>query len=85
VYDIADDRVRARVADVALDYGLSRIQYSAYLGTLNRNLQEELMLKVKGKMGRKPGNVQLFPICAQDLQQRLEIDIQRPQGAGDHR
>ncbi|MGB9880221.1 MAG: CRISPR-associated endonuclease Cas2, partial [Anaerolineae bacterium] len=32
VYDIPDDRVRARVADVCLDYGLERIQFSAFQG-----------------------------------------------------
>ena len=74
VYDIPDDRVRTRVADVCLDYGLQRIQYSAFFGSLNRNLQEELMLKVKRRMGRKAGNVQLFPICHKDLRGRLEID-----------
>ena len=74
VYDIPDDRIRTKVADVCLDYGLQRIQYSAFLGSLNRNLQEELMMKVKRRMGRKAGNVLLFPICASDLQQRLEID-----------
>ena len=74
VYDIPDDRVRTRIADMCLDYGLQRIQYSAFFGTLNRNLQEELMLKVRGKMGGKAGNVQLFPICARDMEQRLVID-----------
>jgi len=74
VYDIPDDRVRTRVADICLDYGLQRIQYSAFFGSLNRNLQEELMLKVRRKLGRKAGNVQLFPVCEKDLQQHLEID-----------
>ena len=79
VYDISDDRVRTRVADACLDYGLQRIQYSAFFGRLNRNLQEELMLRVQDKMGQKPGNVQLFPICARDLEQRLEV-INRGEG-----
>ena len=34
VYDISHDRTRARVADACLDYGLDRIQYSAFCGTL---------------------------------------------------
>ncbi len=73
VYDIPDDRLRPKVADICLDYGLERIQYSAFLGPLHRNLQEELMLKVKRKMGKKAGKVFLYPICDRDLQQGLEI------------
>jgi len=41
VYDIPDDRVRGKVADICLDYGLDRIQYSAFLGDLQRTHQEE--------------------------------------------
>ena len=74
VYDIPDDKVRPKVADICLDYGLQRIQYSAFLGVLHRNLQEELMLKVKRRMGKKAGNVRLYPICDKDLQHCLEID-----------
>ncbi len=73
VYDIPDDRVRARVADRCLDYGLDRIQYSAFLGDLSRTHQEELMLKVRRTLGKREGKVQLFVICEKDWGQRLEI------------
>ena len=33
VYDISNTRVRTKIADLCLDYGLSRIQLSAYLGS----------------------------------------------------
>lgn len=71
VYDITDDRVRNRVAEVCQDYGLDRIQYSAFLGELSRNHQEELFLRAKKCLGKKGGNVQLFPICKSDWEQRL--------------
>jgi len=74
VYDISDDAKRTRVADVCLDYGLDRIQYSAFLGTLSVNHQEELMLKLKKVLGRKVGNIQLFPLCAKDWQGRKVIE-----------
>ena len=32
IYDIAHDGVRTKVADACLDYGLQRIQYSAFFG-----------------------------------------------------
>ena len=40
IYDIAHDGVRTKVADVCLDYGLQRIQYSAFLGELSQFISE---------------------------------------------
>lgn len=74
LYDISHDGTRQKVADVCLDYGLDRIQYSAFLGDLSRNLQEQLMLKIKQRMGRHGGSIYLIPICATDWGKRLEID-----------
>ena len=37
IYDIENDRVRTRVSEICLDYGLERIQFSAFFGKLNRN------------------------------------------------
>lgn len=71
IYDIPDDNARTKVADVCLDYGLDRIQYSAFLGQLNRGLQEELLLRIQRRMGKKSGNVQLIPICAKDWAERM--------------
>lgn len=74
VYDIVDDKKRGKIADVCLDYGLDRIQYSAFLGDLAPTHQEELMLKIQGVLGKLPGNVQLFPICEKDWKSRRLID-----------
>jgi len=74
VYDIEDDRLRAKVADVCLDYGLRRIQYSSFLGELSRNRQEEIMQRIGRTLGHGAGNVQLFPICEKDLALRRVID-----------
>lgn len=74
IYDIPDDVRRTKVADVCLDYGLDRIQYSAFLGELSATHQEELMLKLKKTLGRKAGNIQLFPLCLQDWEKRRVIE-----------
>lgn len=71
IYDIPNDRARTKVADVCLDYGLDRIQYSAFWGVLNRGQQEELLMKIKKKMGKRAGNVQVIPICAKDWAAKL--------------
>ncbi len=75
VYDIPSDRLRAKVADICLDYGLERIQYSAFLGELNHNRQTELLQKLRRLVGRREANVQLFPICEKDLRLRREIVV----------
>lgn len=73
IYDIPDDKLRSSVADTCLDYGLERIQFSAFLGELNHNRQEEILQKIKRKIGQKQANVQLFPVCEKDL--RLKKDV----------
>ena len=74
VYDISHDRTRSRVADVCLDYGLDRIQYSAFLGALTRTHQEELMLRLARLLGKRAGNIQLFPLCQTDWRARQVIE-----------
>ena len=76
VYDIPNDRIRTKIATICLDYGLARIQYSAFLGELSHNRQEEVMQKLKRKLGKQEGNIQLFPICERDLRLRREIRVQ---------
>lgn len=73
IYDITHDGTRNKVADLCLDYGLDRVQYSAFQGNLRRTHQEELMLKIKKKLGKREGDVRLIPICETDWAARLEI------------
>ena len=81
VYDIPHDRTRTKVADICLDYGLERIQYSAFMGTLQRVYQEEMITKIRKRLGKRPGKIQLFPLCDKDWQVRLEICQEEPNGA----
>ena len=37
IYDISENRIRSRVAKLCKNYGLFRVQKSAFLGDLNRN------------------------------------------------
>jgi CRISPR-associated protein Cas2 len=73
VYDITSDRLRTKIADICLDYGLERVQYSVFQGELTTNRQGELMQKVKRKLGKSPGSVLLFPLCQRDLALKREV------------
>lgn len=62
IYDISHDGVRAKVADACLDYGLERIQYSAFMGILIKTHQRELWLQIKRRVGKHPAIVHLYPL-----------------------
>lgn len=73
IYDIENDRIRTKVADVCMDYGLDRTQYSAFTGQLSRNLQQELMLRLGNLLSDQRGLITLIPISNSDWKARLEI------------
>jgi CRISPR-associated protein Cas2 len=73
IYDIPHDGVRQKIADACLDYGLQRIQYSAFCGDLTRTHQRALFTEIKRRLGRKSGNVQLFPLDEKTWSRRREI------------
>lgn len=74
IYDIPNDRIRTKVADACLDYGLDRLQYSAFAGDISRNYQEELFQRVTDLLNAEAGNVQLIAICETDWNDRLQYD-----------
>lgn len=76
IYDIPDDRIRHKVSERCKDYGLSRIQYSAFAGDIDRNRREELMLRIKKTLGKKTGNIQLQPVCTRDLALKKEVVVE---------
>ncbi len=75
IYDIPDDGARLKIADACLDYGLDRIQYSAFCGQLSRTHQEELMLKIGKLLGKRAGRVQLIPVAQNEWARRLEVSV----------
>lgn len=75
VYDIPKNKIRKKVADYCLDYGLARIQFSAFMGELNVNRQGELLQKITRKVGKNDANVQVIPICQQDMEKRKELVV----------
>lgn len=82
IYDIEDDRIRLKISDTCLDYGLNRIQFSAFLGTLNRNKREELFLRLVSILGTKAGKILLQPICHKDVQDTLRKENVKAEGTG---
>jgi CRISPR-associated protein Cas2 len=83
VYDIEEDRVRNKIADICLDYGLERFQYSAFMGRLTRNMREQLFLKLSSILARRVGKILVLPVCEKDLKGILRQENRlREEGRG---
>jgi CRISPR-associated protein Cas2 len=82
IYDIENDRLRARTADVCLDYGLERIQFSAFFGRLNRNRRQELALRLQSELANESGRIRIIPVCEQDLKDMWVLDQYRQDADG---
>ena len=84
IYDIEPDRERNRIAETCKDYGLQRIQFSAFMGRLNRNMRQELFWKLSDTLGEENGRIMLLAICEKDLQNKLElVNLDRGTGPGE--
>jgi CRISPR-associated protein Cas2 len=75
LYDIPDDRARGHVADACLDYGLERIQYSAFVGILSRAHRQELTLRIERILDHQPAKVRF--ILLDDIAWRQQVVIER--------
>ena len=77
IYDIENDRLRTRIADACMDYGLERIQFSAFFGKMNRNRRQELALRLRNELGNESGRVRIIPVCEQGLKDMWVLDQYR--------
>lgn len=86
IYDVVEDKLRSKVANKCKDYGLTRIQYSAFFGELNTNRREELAIILRKVLGKGWGRIHFFPMCDKDLRLMQVIDVgyaaERPEGEG---
>jgi len=73
IYDIEDDRVRGRIANACKDYGLERVQYSAFCGSLDASRRGELAARLADTLGREAGKILLLPVCEKDARARREL------------
>lgn len=62
IYDITPDNVRFRVANICKDFGLVRIQKSAFLGVLTSERRKEMRTRLERAIRGVKGNIQIFQI-----------------------
>jgi CRISPR-associated protein Cas2 len=62
IYDISENRIRSRVAKICKNYGLFRVQKSAFLGEMNRTEADSLALECEAEI-EESDSVYVFPMC----------------------
>lgn len=67
IYDITENKVRNRIAKIALQHGLYRVQKSVYLGTIDKNNLDEVILKSEELINPKTDSLYAFPMCEKDF------------------
>lgn len=73
IYDITDDNLRTFVAESLKDYGLTRVQYSAFIGHLRRDRLNSLIVDLKNLIKEALENVQFYPVCDNCFRGRKEV------------
>ena len=81
IYDITSNKLRNKIAEVLKNYGLDRIQYSAFIGRLQRFKLNSLIEELKREITRfkwdeeeKVRNIQIYPIPEISKKARIEIN-----------
>lgn len=67
VYDISRDSLRNRIAELLKDFGLIRIQKSAFIGNLTGEERKDLEKVLSRENLDENDRVDIFPICDRDL------------------
>ena len=67
IYDISKNRTRTKIAKRCLDFGLYRIQKSVFLGDIESNRVEEIILASTELMNMETDSVYVFPMCRDDF------------------
>lgn len=62
LYDVRDDKRRAKVMNACKDYGLARWQYSAYQGKLTHTARRELETRLEKALGESGGLIAILQL-----------------------
>jgi CRISPR-associated protein Cas2 len=68
VYDISKDRTRTKIAKRCLDFGLYRVQKSVFLGDLQPNRIQEILLFSEELLDLETDSVYVFPMSREDYE-----------------
>ncbi len=69
MYDIQKDRARTKVAKACEKAGIYRVQYSVFLGDLNKTKRKELQSVINDLIDHDIDRVYIFPMCKEDFEE----------------
>ena len=67
MYDIVEDKPRTKVAKACEKAGIYRVQYSVFLGDLNKTQRKELKCIIEELIDAETDKVYIFPMCKEDF------------------
>lgn len=73
IYDIRSDRVRRRVADACLDFGLERLQYSVFVGRIDPSWRPELQRRLESIAADAAGRIDIFTPSRATIRERTRL------------
>lgn len=71
MYDIENDKARTKVAKLCKQAGLYRVQFSVFLGTLEKNRKDTLQLQIEELIDEDKDSVYIFPMSKNELQETV--------------
>lgn len=71
LYDIKNDKARTKVAKICKQSGLYRVQFSVFLGTIDRNMKDSLQLQIEELINEDTDSVYIFPMSKNELQETV--------------
>jgi len=67
IYDIQKNKSRTKIAKATLEAGLYRVQKSVFLGSINKTMLDELVLRISDLIDEEKDSVYIFPMCEADF------------------
>ena len=67
IYDISNDRTPAKIAERCKDFGLYRVQKSVFLGDLESNRMDEVLLFSEELLNLKTDALYVLPMRREDF------------------
>lgn len=71
MYDIENDKARTKIAKLCKQAGLYRVQFSVFLGTLDKNRKDTLQLQIEELIDEEKDSVYIFPMSKNELQETV--------------
>lgn len=71
MYDISNNKIRSKVAKACEQTGLTRVQFSVYLGTIEQNDKDTLEIRVKDLIDEDNDKVYIFPMSKDELKETV--------------